>query len=85
MSHLTQPVLLEMIGCTAAILFAVVLLGRKLSVKVGKLHAEFSPNGGSSMRDAVDRLEKGQHVIYGRLDALEHPVRKVDIKHTDDV
>lgn len=57
MSHLTQPVLLTIVICTCVLLLAVVLLGRKLSLKIGAVHAEFSPNGGSSAKDQLNRIE----------------------------
>lgn len=31
-----------------------------------KLHEQFKPNGGSSLRDAIDRIEKNLHVIDAR-------------------
>ena len=39
------------------ILLAVILLGRRIDVKVGSVHAQLTPNGGSSVRDAIDRIE----------------------------
>ena len=37
----------------------------ELARKVDEVHAELKPNGGSSLRDAVDRIE-------ARVSALEH-------------
>lgn len=54
--------------------------GRDLRLKVGKMSAEFGNNGGSTLRDAIDRIEKRQIVIEEqvtnvaqRVDTLEHP------------
>lgn len=43
------------------------------------IKAELFPNGGSSLRDAVDRLGKGQAVIVGKLDELH--TYSHDFKH----
>jgi hypothetical protein len=40
------------------ILLAIILLGRRIDVKVGNVHAQLTPNGGSTVRDAIDRIEK---------------------------
>lgn len=36
--------------------------------KIAPIHAEVTPNGGGSMKDAVKRLEQGQNDINARLD-----------------
>lgn len=41
----------------AVILLAAVLLGRRIDVRLGSVHAQLTPNGGKSMRDAIDRIE----------------------------
>lgn len=50
-----HPVLIIALG--ALLLLAVIVLGRRIEVQIGGLHAELKPNGGSSLRDAVDRVE----------------------------
>ena len=40
-----------------AFAFAVVRTSKLLKFSLGNLQAEFQPNGGKTMRDAVDRLE----------------------------
>lgn len=40
----------------AAIAVAVVRFARSMKVSVGSISAEFSPNGGKTLRDAIDRL-----------------------------
>jgi len=54
--------------------------GRDLRLKVGKMSAEFGNNGGSTLRDAIDRIEQRQIVIeeqvtnvVDRVSVLEHP------------
>lgn len=51
-----------------------------LFIQQRKANKELKPNGGSSMRDAVDRIEQNQvefqgelAKIHDRLDGLEHP------------
>lgn len=41
----------------AAVAVAVVRFARSMKVSVGSITAEFRNNGGSSLRDAVDRVE----------------------------
>ena len=45
------------ISSLLSVLLAAILLGRSISVQVGSIHAELKPNGGSSLRDAIDRVE----------------------------
>jgi hypothetical protein len=62
-------VLLALVGLAAVVVIA--LLGRRLSVTVGNVHAELTPNGGSSVRDAIDRIEAEVTRHGERLDKLE--------------
>lgn len=62
-------VLLALVGLLAVLVIAV--LGRRLSVTVGSVHAELTPNGGSSMRDAVNRIEAKADDALKRIKALE--------------
>lgn len=39
--------------------------------RLAAIEGELHPNGGGSLRDAVNRLEKGQQAADGRLAALE--------------
>lgn len=68
-------VVLALIGLLAVIVIAV--FGRKLSVHVGNVHAELSPNGGSTMRDAVDRIEAKADDALERIVKLEAAEPKV--------
>lgn len=56
------------------------LLGRTVKAEVGSVRAEFRNNGGSTLRDAIDRIEKRQIGIEEtvtslaeRVTVLEHP------------
>lgn len=60
---------LSLVGLVAVLVIA--LLGRRLSVSVGNVHAELTPNGGSSMRDAVNRIETTLRAHGDRLAKLE--------------
>jgi len=40
------------------IALAVIAFGRRIDVKVGNVSAQLEPNGGRSLRDSVDRIEK---------------------------
>jgi hypothetical protein len=62
---------LAIVGLIAVVVIA--LLGRRLSLTVGNVHAELTPNGGSSVRDAIDRIEKKADQAVGRAeDAALH-------------
>lgn len=40
-----------------------------------KSNKEFKNNGGSTMRDAIDRIEENQKITHDRLDAIEAQVK----------
>ena len=42
--------------------------------KIDDVHAELKPNGGASMRDAVDRIERKVDGLNSRVEALEGKV-----------
>lgn len=44
------------VGVIVVVLVALVM-GRRVSIAFGRLHAELVPNGGASLRDAIDRIE----------------------------
>ena len=54
-----------------AMAFAILRYGRWLKVKIGAMEAQFSNNGGSSLRDAIDRIEKRQESFEARLLGIE--------------
>lgn len=67
----------------AAVAVAVVRFARSMKVSVGNISAEFRNNGGSSLRDAVDRVETKVDDLVAtvrdheaRITALEAPKPK---------
>jgi hypothetical protein len=55
-----------LLGATGVLLLAV-LLGRRISVSIGPWHAELRPNGGKSVKDRVDRMDRNMHIIAAHL------------------
>jgi hypothetical protein len=51
-----------LIIASAIVVVVALLMGRHLVVSVGSIKAELKPNGGSSMRDAIDRMEAATKV-----------------------
>jgi hypothetical protein len=49
---------------------------RRIQASVEYVEQEFRPNGGSSLRDAVDRLEHQHGVLSTRLDVIDARFRK---------
>lgn len=56
-------------------------LREQIKAPVDQVHAEMSPNHGSSMRDAVNRIELRQRELSGRQDELGERVRDHLINH----
>lgn len=54
--------LLTISGIVLAVLFFII------DARVSKVTREFKPNGGSSLRDAIDRIEKAQDRIESKID-----------------
>jgi hypothetical protein len=52
----------------AVVLLAVVVFGRRLDASIGRVHFELKPNGGKTLRDAIDRRFDR---VEDRLDVLE--------------
>lgn len=59
-----SPAALLAIAVIAAL---VVLLGRRVEIRWGGLHAELRPNGGKSVKDRVDRVDRNMFVIATHL------------------
>ncbi len=63
--------------CITALLLAVVILGRRIELRIGSLHAELRPNGGSTLRDAIDRIEQRvatlERIEFERMNTTEEP------------
>lgn len=54
------------------LLIVAVVLGRRIELKIGSIHAELRPNGGSSTRDAIDRMEHKLDALTDRVSILEN-------------
>ena len=46
----------------------------------GEIKAEFKPNGGGSLKDQVNRLEKGHNALEDRIDQLDKKFESIDSK-----
>lgn len=69
MEILTHPVVLGQSAIAAIVLVAVILTGRRITLKIGSVSAELQPNGGESLRDAINRIED-------RVTIIEQEIRK---------
>jgi hypothetical protein len=72
MDLLTHPLVVVEIGIVAALVALFALLGRRVDLRLGKLHAELRPNGGTSTRDVIDRIERKVDHTIERVAVLEH-------------
>jgi hypothetical protein len=61
-----------------AVAFTVVFYARHIRLSVGKVEAEFRPNGGSSLRDAINRLESKLDPIAATVANHEQRIRKLE-------
>ena len=68
MDILTHPIVLGQSAIAAIVLVAVILTGRRITLKIGAVSAELQPNGGESLRDAVNRIEH-------RVSKIEHELK----------
>lgn len=75
MSSIVEQHPIAVLGFTFAVIViggllvgTVAAFGRSLKVDVMGVHAELKPNGGSSMRDAVDRIERKADSAVKRAD-----------------
>lgn len=55
---MSEPVLIALIGAVAALLSGILVELIRTRRKTAKVEAEVTPNGGSSMKDALGRIEK---------------------------
>lgn len=67
--------ILTIAGIAIGVLFFII------DARVSKVNREFKPNGGSSMRDAIDRIERKQDRIESKIDDhvtwhLEHTTER---------
>lgn len=61
----------------AIVLVVCIVMGRRIEAKIGMVHFELKPNGGKTVRDAIDRHEK-------RLLGLEKAVKRIEKALTND-
>lgn len=74
--------ILTIAGVAIGVLFFII------DARVSKVNREFKPNGGSSMRDAIDRIERKQDRIESKIDDhvtwhLEHTTGERRARHDD--
>lgn len=72
MSILSHPVVAVEVGAVLLLLLAIVIIGRSLTLSVGSVKAELRPNGGSSLRDAVDRVEAAANGAVTRAESAAY-------------
>jgi peptidoglycan hydrolase CwlO-like protein len=72
---------LALIGILGAVA-TVIALWIRLEVKknFNEIKAEFKPNGGSSLKDQVNRLEKGHENLEDRFNNIDKKVDSLDSK-----
>lgn len=75
--------ILTISGVVMAVLFFII------DARVGKVVREFRPNGGSSLRDAIDRIEHKQDRIEQKIDDhvtwhLDHTEGTARTRSTDE-
>lgn len=61
------------------VLLAAIVLGRRIDLRIGSMHAQLQPNGGSSLRDAVDRIEAKADDALDRIGSLEATAAQVAV------
>jgi len=72
MSILSHPIIAVEIGAVLILLLVIAVIGRDLSISVGSVKAELHPNGGSSLRDAVDRVEAAANGAVTRAESAAY-------------
>lgn len=58
MSALSENAVLVGEVLIALVIIGAILLGRRIDARLGAVHFELQPNGGKTLRDSVDRIEK---------------------------
>lgn len=64
----------QVLSVVGAFLAFVITLSVKINKKLDAIQAQQKPNGGSSMRDAVDRMDKKLDILDQRIDSVEKNV-----------
>lgn len=70
--------LLGIIGAIATV--AAILIRHEVKKNFNEIKAEFKPNGGSSLKDQVNRLEKGHESLENRFNKIDKKVDDMDSK-----
>ena len=70
--------LLGIIGAIATI--AAILIRHEVKKNLNEIKAEFKPNGGGSLKDQVNRLEKGHISLEDRFNRIDKKVDDMDSK-----
>lgn len=85
------PVIARDLGIIAAVLTAIGLIWKMLIKKIVDgakrieaslrfVEAELKPNGGSSLRDAVDRLEQQHGILQTRMDTIDQKLSAAKVR-----
>lgn len=61
-----------------AVAFTVIFYARHIRLTVGKVEAEFKPNGGSSLRDAINRLESKLDPLSATVANHEQRIKRLE-------
>jgi len=61
----------QVLSVIGAFLAFIITLSVKINKKLDAIQAQQKPNGGSSMRDAVDRMDKKLDNLGHRIDSVE--------------
>ena len=70
--------LIGIIGAVATI--AAILIRHEVKKNLNEIKAEFKPNGGGSLKDQVNRLEKGHTSLEDRFNRIDKKVDNMDKK-----
>jgi hypothetical protein len=70
--------LIGIIGAVATI--AAILIRHEVKKNLNEIKAEFKPNGGGSLKDQVNRLEKGHISLEDRFNRIDKKVDDMDSK-----
>ena len=79
-----SPAALVLQVAIAVVLVAAIVLGRRINASVGRIHFEMRPNGGSSLRDAINRIEAAARTVEERVERIEEFVEDMKRRHTAD-
>lgn len=75
MNNVDPSVLLVALLCAAVVLVVCIVMGRRIEAKIGMVHFELNPNGGKTMRDAINRIERRITLVADRVTSVEHALK----------